>query len=169
MRNEQGASPVVRLGELALAETGNGGCFVCATAAVAAPKGARHLGARLVEVPAGKRAWPFHSHHANDEMFVILAGAGRVRFGADEWPVEAGDVVVCPSGGAETAHQLIAGVEGPLRYLAVSTMNEPEVMEYPDSGKVTVFAGAAPGGDKAARRVATSFRARDAVDYWLDE
>jgi uncharacterized cupin superfamily protein len=78
-------------------------------------------------------------------------------------------VVVCPSGGAETAHQLIAGAEGPLRYLAVSTMNEPEVMEYPDSGKVTVFAGAAPGGDKAARRVATSFRARDAVDYWLDE
>jgi len=43
------------------------------------------------------------------------------------------------------------------------------VMAYPDSGKLTVFAGAAPGGDKAKRRVASSFRTADAVDYWEGE
>ncbi|MFN4090287.1 MAG: cupin domain-containing protein [Alphaproteobacteria bacterium] len=121
-----------------------------------------------VEVPAGRKAWPFHCHHANDEMFVILSGRGELRFGDERHAVAAGDVVVCPSGGPETAHQLIAGAE-PLRYLAVSTMNEPDVMEYPDSGKLTVFAGSPPGGDKATRRVAMNVPAAAAVDYWEGE
>ncbi len=38
-----------------------------------------------------------------------------------------GDVVVCPAGGPETAHQLMASESEPLCYLAVSTMNEPDV------------------------------------------
>jgi len=161
-----GTGPVVRLSGLSLQEQSHGEAFSCAMAAIAAPAGATRLGARLVVVPAGKRAWPFHCHHGNDEMFVILEGTGTVRFGTDTFRVAAGDVVVCPSGGPETAHQLRAGEEGPLRYIAVSTMNEPDVMEYPDSGKVTVFAGSAPGGDKASRRFAASYRQDDAVDYW---
>ena len=162
-------SPVVRLADLDLTRQAPGGDFEALFAPIAAPRGATRLGARLVVVPAGRKAWPFHCHHGNDEMFMILAGAGTVRFGADTFPVEAGDVVVCPAGGPETAHQLIAdrGVE--LRYIAVSTMIEPEIMEYPDSGKVTVFAGAAPGGDKMKRRLALSLREADAVDYWDGE
>lgn len=161
-------SPVVHLADLALVRQAHGESFDARTAAVAAPAGARRLGARLVEVPPGKRAWPFHNHHANDEMFVILAGAGTLRFGATTHAVAAGDVVVCPAGGPETAHQLIAGEEG-LRYLAVGTMNEPDVMEYPDSGKLVVFAGSPPGGDKATRRLSFTGRAADAVDYWDGE
>lgn len=161
--------PVVTLAELALTEQVHGRRFAARMAAIAAPCGAGHLGARLVEVPPGKSAWPFHNHHANDELFVILAGRGTLRFGGTEHAVGPGQVVVCPAGGPETAHQLTAGPEAPLSYVAVSTMREPDVMEYPDSGKITVFAGAAPGGDKAARRLAASFRAGDAVDYWLDE
>ncbi|MEW6257606.1 MAG: cupin domain-containing protein [Pseudomonadota bacterium] len=162
-------SPVVRLADLALVRQTHGEVFDAAFAAVAAPLGARRLGARYVVVPPGKKAWPFHCHHANDEMFVILSGAGDVRFGASVFAVSAGDVVVCPAGGPETAHQLIAAADEPLCYLAVSTMNEPDVMEYPDSGKVTVFAGAPPGGDKAARTVELVVRKDSAVDYWLDE
>ncbi|MGX1098527.1 cupin domain-containing protein [Amorphus sp. MBR-141] len=162
-------SPVVTLARLALQPQVHGDSFEAHVAPIAAPAGARRLGSRLVEVPAGKRAWPFHCHHANDEMFVILGGAGTLRFGTDTYEVAAGDVVVCPAGGPETAHQLTASADGPLRYVAVSTMCEPDVMEYPDSGKVTVFAGAAPGGDKAARRMALTVRAGDAVDYWDGE
>jgi Uncharacterized conserved protein, contains double-stranded beta-helix domain len=162
-------SPVIRLDALVPTLQTHGTRFSAAMAAIAAPLGATHLGARLVEVPAGKAAWPFHAHHANDEMFVILSGDGELRFGTGCYPVGAGMVAVCPAGGSETAHQLIAGASGPLRYLAISTMREPDVMEYPDSGKITVFAGAAPGGDKARRRVAASFRAGDAVDYWDGE
>ena len=162
-------SPIVRPDALPLQTQRHGDTFEASMAAIAAPLGARHLGARYVEVPAGKKAWPFHCHHANDEMFVILSGSGTLRYGDKRHSVAGGDIVVCPSGGPETAHQLIAGPDEPLRYLAVSTMNEPDVMEYPDSGKVTVFAGSAPGGDKAARRVALTLRTDSAVDYWDGE
>lgn len=162
-------APVVRLDDLTLTEQAHGSRFFAAMGAIAAPLGATHLGARLVEVPPGKAAWPFHSHHANDELFVFLAGTGELRFGTERYGVAPGMVAVCPAGGAETAHQLVATGTEPLRYIAVSSMREPDVMEYPDSGKVTVFAGAAPGGDKARRRVAASFRMVDAVDYWDGE
>ena len=80
---------------------------------IAGPRAAWWVGHRRFPWPKPNIAWPFHCHHGNDEMFMILAGAGTVRFGADTFPVEAGDVVVCPAGGPETAHQLIAdrGVE----------------------------------------------------------
>ena len=75
----------------------------------------------------------------------------------------------CPAGGAETAHQLRAEGDEPLRYLALSTMNEPDVLEYPDSGKVTVFAGSAPGGEKSARRLELTVKKDAAVGYWEGE
>ncbi|QGZ35566.1 cupin domain-containing protein [Stappia indica] len=161
--------PIVRPDALRLQTQRHGESFEAGTAPIAAPLGARHLGARYVEVPAGKKAWPFHCHHANDEMFVILAGSGRLRYGGDEHPVSAGDVVVCPAGGPQTAHQLIAGPEAPLRYLAISSMREPDVMEYPDSGKLAVFAGSAPGGDKAARRLDLVLRGDATAGYWDGE
>lgn len=142
--------------------------FDVSFAAIASLGGAKGLGARLVEVPPGKRAWPFHAHHANDEMFVILSGAGLLRLGQSEWSVNEGDVAICPAGGSEAAHQLVAGETG-LRYIAISTMREPDVLTYPDSDKIRVFAGAAPGGDKALRRVEAVWRASDAVDYWDGE
>lgn len=161
--------PVIRLQELSLVTQSRGDTFEARVAAVAAPLGATRLGARYVEVPPGKKAWPYHAHHANDELFVILSGTGRLRHGGQEYPIAAGDVVVCRAGGAETAHQLLAEGDEPLRYLAVSSMHEPDVMEYPDSGKITVFAGAPPGGDKSARRVDITVRTDSRVDYWEGE
>jgi hypothetical protein len=52
--------------------------------------------------------------------------------------------------------------------LIVSTMVAPEVCEYPDSDKVGIWAGAAPGAAKAP-----SFHVflggDQKVDYWADE
>ena len=118
--------PVVRLQQLSLSLQVHGATYCAHMAPVAGPLGAKQIGARYVEVPPGKRAWPYHCHHGNDELFVILGGEGRLRFGGEEHAVAAGDVVVCPAGGPETAHQLIASGEEPLRYLAVSTI-EPRL------------------------------------------
>ncbi|MEW5420669.1 cupin domain-containing protein [Amorphus sp. 3PC139-8] len=161
--------PVIKLEELSLQAQTHGESFLARTASVAAPLGATHLGARYVEIPPGKKAWPYHSHHANDELFVILEGRGRLRHGGHDYAIASGDVVVCPAGGAESAHQLTAEGDQPLKYLAVSSMREPDVLEYPDSGKMAVFAGSAPGGDKAARRVDLVVRPADRVDYWEGE
>ncbi|NEW87409.1 cupin domain-containing protein [Rhodopseudomonas sp. WA056] len=161
--------PIIRLQELSLQTQSHGESFEARIAAVAAPLGALRLGARYVEVPPGKKAWPHHCHHANDELFVILGGRGVLRYGKQRHPVQSGDVVVCPAGGEETAHQLIAEGDEPLRYLAVGSMHEPDVLEYPDSGKVAVFVGSAPGGDKAARRLELTVKKAGAVDYWDGE
>lgn len=169
MAEETASGPVVNIAELTLTRQVKGDFFDASFASIAAPRGARKLGARYVEVPAGKAAWPLHCHHANDELFVILSGDGEFRFGETRRPVGPGDVAVCPAGGPETAHQLIAGPGGPLRYLAISTMNEPEVMEYPDSGKLCIFAGAPPGGDRSARKVDLVVRRDSAVNYWDGE
>jgi uncharacterized cupin superfamily protein len=46
-----------------------------------------------------------------------------------------------------------------LKYLSISTQEEPEICEYPDSGK---FGAWAPGFKAMQRREA-------ALDYWTDE
>ena len=131
--------------------------------------GAEQLGCRLVIVPPGKRAWPYHSHHANEEMFVILDGTGTLRFGGAEYPLRVGDVVACPAGGAETAHQIINTGETELRYLAISTMQQPDIGEYPDSRKFAVISGSAPGGDQEKRRMWYVGRPDGCLDYWDGE
>lgn len=76
----------------------------------------------------------------------MLAGEGRIRGPDGTEPLAAGDYVVLPAG-EEGGHRVVNDGGDALRYLAVSTMRDPDVTVYPDSGKVGVFAGAPPGGD----------------------
>jgi hypothetical protein len=39
--------------------------------------GLTKLGVNVTAVKPGKTAYPFHSHRANDELFLILAGSGE--------------------------------------------------------------------------------------------
>lgn len=103
--------------------------------------GLSKLGCTLHEVAPGATAYPFHSHRANEELLFVLEGRGELRFGSARHAAKAGDLTGCPTGGPETAHQLINNGDAPLRHLAISTMIDPDVCEYPDSGKVGAFAG----------------------------
>lgn len=161
--------PVLNLSDVRLTKQAHGDGFEAMLGAVSSRLGATMIGCRLTVVPAGKRGWPFHSHHANEEMFLVLEGAGTLRHGSRTFALRKGDVVICPPGGASTAHQIINTSDADLSYLAISTMNEPDIMEYPDSGKFGAFAGAAPGGEKATRTFALFGRVTDAVDYWDGE
>lgn len=125
--------------------------------------GAQKLGYNLTVVDPGKAAFPKHSHRVNEEMFFILEGHGELRLGDAMHAVRAGDVIACPVGGADTAHQLFNTGEVELKYLAVSTMAYPEVCEYPDSGKYLVRTGFAPDDFNAIGRSA------DSLDYWDGE
>jgi len=127
------------------------------------------LGCSLYEIPPGKRAWPYHYHTANAEALYVLAGEGELRGPEEEIePLEPGVYAAFPAG-PEGAHEIENTGEETLRFLAVSTMIEPEVLRYPDSDKVGVMAGEPPGGDAEARLVSAYFRRSDAVDYWTDE
>ncbi len=126
--------------------------------------GLTKIGCNVTQVAPGRSAYPFHSHRANDELFLVLAGSGELRLGAVRHVVRAGDLIGCPAGGPETAHQLVNTGNEPLRYLAVSTQIDPEVCEYPDSGKVGAYAG---NDDKTGLMHLSRYD--DQVDYWHGE
>jgi uncharacterized cupin superfamily protein len=132
-------------------------------AALAPALGAQRLGYNVTVIAPGKRAFPFHSHRLNEEMFFVIEGSGQLRFGGETYPLRAGDVVACPPGGPERAHQIVNTGSTELKVLAVSTMLRPEVCEYPDSGKFAVLDGMGPDGFRHVGRP------QDNIDYWQDE
>lgn len=133
---------------------------------ISGPAGARKLGYNLTSLPPGKRGFPFHNHHFNDEMFFILSGAGEVRIGPKTYPLRPGDILSCPAGGPETAHQIVNTGAEALRYLAISSMHNPDVVEFPDQGRFGLFADLAPSAEGAARGLLYIGREKDSLPYW---
>ena len=111
-------------------------------AKVGARLGGERLGATLWELLPGQRTI-FHCHHANEELLLVVDGEPVVRTTDGERSLVPGDVTIFRRG-AEGMHGLLNRTDEPVRFLFVSTMSEPDVIEFPDSGKIGVFAGAAP-------------------------
>jgi len=130
-----------------------------------AAAGGQDLGCSLYELPPGKRSWPYHYHAGNEEALYVLSGAGTLRLDGEAHDLRAGDYAALPAD-ESGAHRVANDGDGPLRYLMVSTMDEPDVTVYPDTDKVGVFVGDAPGGNADERPLNAYFRRADAVDYW---
>ena len=108
------------------------------------PAGARELGCSLYELDPGGQAVPYHMHHANEELLIVLAGDLELRTPDGTRHVSRGAVVAFPAG-AEGAHRLRNNSERPARYLLVSTVRFPEVAEQLDTGTVLALKGPADG------------------------
>ncbi len=111
--------------------------------------GGQKLGCSIYEVPPGKSAFPFHYHCSNEEAIFILEGNAELRFGEQSYFVSKGDYLTFPAEGS--AHQLTNRGETVLIYICISTMIEPDIKIYPDSGKVGIVDsnikdGSAPNG-----------------------
>lgn len=158
--------PVINLAELTFDDVEENGLYTSRRASIARHIGARDLGYNLSELPPGKAQCPFHSHHGEEEMFFILEGTGELRFGAERYPLRAHDVIACPTGGPEVAHQIVNTGTTPLRYLALSTVRDLEACEYPDSGKVSIVARGRGAAEDARRPLRKMFRAETTVDYY---
>ena len=109
---------------------------------VAPAVGARDLGYCVVTLAPGKRSCPFHFHHSEEELFVVLEGRGMLRQGdesgaEEELELSAGDFVAFPPG-TGIAHQFRNHTDAPFRYLALSNRLQYDVCEYPDSDKILV-------------------------------
>lgn len=127
-------------------------------ARLAAGTAALKLGLGIDILAPGKRGCPYHLHHAQEEMFIVLEGQGTLRVDGEMLPVAAGDVVFIPAG-RQYPHQFINTSDAPLKYLSVSTRERPEICEYPDSGKYLAYA---EDFDTIQRLPAT-------LDYWDGE
>ncbi|MBK7615052.1 MAG: cupin domain-containing protein [Burkholderiales bacterium] len=156
--------PFVNLDELAFDDVEDNGFYTSRRARFSAAIGARQLGYNLTELPPGKAQCPFHSHRAEEEMFLILEGEGELRFGDQRYPLRKHDVVACPTGGAEVAHQIINTGRTTMRYLSLSNLQPVEICEYPDSDKIGAFAETGPNSG-----VRKMFRAESGVDYYDGE
>ena len=154
---------VRNIDELKLEHFEQGEKFACDAVRIGPLLGAQDLGFSYDVVQPGKRSCPFHSHRGEEEMFFIVKGDGTLRYGSETRKVRAGDFICCPTGGPETAHQLINDSLAPLAYISVSTMLAAEVCEYPDSGKVGAFGGV--GSDRLRHMTHHDQN----VDYWKGE
>lgn len=116
------------------------------------------LGASLYEIAPREGFWPYHYHHANEELLVVLAGTPTLRVPEGERRLQPGDCVLFPCG-PDGAHTLRNDSDEAARLLIFSTVISPEVVTYPDSGKV--------GARSEWMRL--NFKEESAVDYWEGE
>ena len=133
--------PIMNLDQVEFDDVEDNGVYMSKRGQISDHIGAKKLGYNLTVLPAGKIQCPFHSHHGEEEMFLILEGHGELRFGDKRYPIREHDVIACPTGGPEVAHQIINTGTETMRYLSLSTLVEVEACEYPDSQKVLVVAG----------------------------
>ena len=153
--------PLVNLDEVQFDDIEENGYYTSKRALFSASIGARKLGYNLTELPPGRSQCPFHSHREEEEMFLILEGEGELRFGEQRFKLRRHDVIACPTGGPEVAHQIINTGNTPLRYLSLSNIAATEICEYPDSQKIGVFASAHP--TTGLRKL---FRVEAGVEYY---
>ncbi len=111
---------------------------------VGAVAGAQALGCSLFELDPGGQAVPYHVHHANEELLIVLDGALELRTPDGSREVVRGAVVAFPAGPAG-AHRLRNVSDKPARYLIVSTMRFPEVAEQLDTGTILAMKGPGDG------------------------
>jgi uncharacterized cupin superfamily protein len=154
--------PIINLDEITeFDDVEENGIYTSRRALFSERIGARDLGYNLTILPPGKVQCPFHVHHGEEEMFLILEGEGELRFGDQRYPIRKHDVIACPTGGPEVAHQIINTGTTDMRYLALSTVVDIEICEYPDSQKVSLVTGRR--GEPGLHKI---FRVETDVDYY---
>ena len=127
---------------------------------VGARIGAELIGGSLYEVAPGKKLWPYHVHHANEEWGIVIRGRPTLRTPEGERELAEGDVT-CFVRGAAGAHQIVNGTEEPVRVLMLSSLLSPDVIEYLDSGKIAAT-------DANGKRLFRTLRGEPA-EYWEGE
>jgi uncharacterized cupin superfamily protein len=122
--------------------------------------GSELIGGSLYEVDPGKKLWPYHLHHSNEEWLIVVRGRPTLRTPEGERELVEGDVAYFPRG-PSGAHQVINRSDTPVRVLMLSTKIFPEILEYPDSGKVGMR-------DAKGERLFLG-RHGEPADYWEGE
>ena len=126
--------------------------------------GSEHLGASAYELPPGQAMFPYHYHFGNEELLIVLRGRPHLRDPEGWRQLDEGEVVAFPVGD-RGAHQIVNRTDEAVRILMVSEMVGPEVVVYPDSGKIGARERA-PGTGAGIRQ---TFKSSDQVDYWDGE
>jgi uncharacterized cupin superfamily protein len=93
------------------------------------------IGLSQWRLPAGQAAYPYHFHLAEEELLIVLQGSPVLRTPGG-WRRLAEGEVVRFAAGEEGAHQLVNDTDSDVAFLAISTHGQPDVVIYPDEGKL---------------------------------
>ncbi len=137
--------------------------FRCRRARLGRQAGAERLGLSLWDLPPGQAAYPYHYHLGEEELLVVLDGRPTLRTPEGARELAEGEVVGFLRG-EDGAHQLVNRTEETIRFLALSTSGDPDLVVYADSGKLGAYERLPEGGGLRAL-----FKLADAVGYWTDE
>lgn len=159
---------IVNENEVEWEEDAHGERFAHRRKALAAAANGQKLGCSLYEVPPGKRPFPYHYHTANEEAIFVLNGSGTLGTRNETLEIVERDYVTLPVG-ESGVRQVVNSSDEPLRYLCLSTMIEPEIVGYSNSGKFGLFAGSAPFGPPDQRTLTRYLPEKAAVEYWTGE
>jgi uncharacterized cupin superfamily protein len=133
-------------------------------ASLGGPAGARRVGLTVYELDPGKKNLPYHAHFGIEEIVVVLKGRPTLRTPEGERELAEGDVVAFPPGRAG-AHQLLNRSDRVVRFLMLSSKNTADLIEYPDSGKIS-----AQGGERGTDEAAAYMLAMEPqLDYFAGE
>jgi uncharacterized cupin superfamily protein len=102
--------------------------------ALGAAAGSAKAGLNHVRLAPGSSGAPPHCHALEEELFVVLEGAGSLALGDAAHPLTAGDVIARPPG-TGVAHAITAGTAG-LTYLGYGTRVPGDSVYYPQAGQV---------------------------------
>jgi uncharacterized cupin superfamily protein len=125
--------------------------------------GTELIGASLWELPPGEAAYPYHFHYSDEELVIVLSGRPSLRTPEGIRELEEGEAIGFPVG-EEGAHQLLNRSQETVTFLAISSSGRPDVVVYPDSGKVGVGERLPKGGGLRG-----FFLQEHAVGYWTNE
>jgi uncharacterized cupin superfamily protein len=125
--------------------------------------GSELIGCSLWELPPGEAAYPYHFHYSDEELIIVIEGRLTLRSPDGSRELEEGEALHFPTG-PDGAHQIINRSPNPARFLSISSSGRPDVVVYPDAGKVGVGERLPRGGG-----LREFFRRDDAVDYWEGE
>jgi len=156
--------PVLNLDQLDNYQDIEAGVFSSKYARVSDRIGAEKLDYSVAVVQPGMKVCPFHNHRVVEEMFLILEGSGSLRYGSEEYPLKVHDIIACPAGGRDVAHQIINTGSTELRYLCLSSSAPSDICEYPDSNKMMAYTSG--DNDSGFKHIA---RMDQAVDYFFGE
>jgi len=123
------------------------------------------IGTRLrgtvYEIGPGRKGYPYHWEAAKEEWLLVLEGTPTVRTPEGERELRPGDLV-CFAAGADGAHQVVNRSSARVRFIMVSNAADPNVIVYPDSGKVGVRGNLGLPGP-------ANYAIDAALEYWEGE
>jgi len=127
---------------------------------VVSPKEGNQTVVAFYTLPPSKSNYPFHYHTTNEEVFYIISGNGILETFDKNYPISAGDIIVCPVG-KNGAHKITNSSETEnLIYLDVDTNNTPDIAYYPHSNKF---------GIRAAGEIRDNYSLDNKIDYYDKE